>query len=68
MTDKISVFSLEVGDTIRLNKSLYVITAIEDGDEREYRLILVDEWGMKKHVEADGVDKMTVFVEEFLDR
>jgi hypothetical protein len=62
MTDQIEVFSLEVGDQIKLHGDVYLITDIEDGDNLEYRLVLRDEWGDRRHVEANGTDKMRVLV------
>lgn len=61
-TDRIEVLSLEVGDQVKLYGDIYLITAIEDGDDHDYRLILRDEWGDRRYVEANSTDKISVLV------
>lgn len=61
-TDRIEVLSLEVGDQVKLYGDIYLITDIEDGDDHDYRLILRDEWGDRRYVEANSTDKISVLV------
>lgn len=62
-TERMQVFSLEEGDQILLNGEIYRIVSIEDGDARDYRLVLVDEEGFRRHVEADAQDSLRLVLD-----
>ena len=62
-TDLMEVYSLEKGDQILFRGQLFRITGIEDGDNLEYRLILVDEEGYRRHLEADGQKKFRLVLD-----
>lgn len=62
-TEKFEVFSLEEGDTIIIQGVSYMIVAIEDGDTLDYRLVLVDEEGYRRSIEADATARFRVVCE-----
>ena len=62
-TEKFEVFSLEEGDTIIVQGVSYMIVDIEDGDTLDYRLVLVDEEGYRRSIEADGTARFRVVCE-----
>jgi HJR/Mrr/RecB family endonuclease len=62
-TEKMQVFSLEEGDQIVLNGNIYRIVDIEDGDARDYRLVLVDEEGYRRSLEADAEDSLRLVLD-----
>ena len=62
-TEKIEAYSLEVGDQIAIRENIYRITDIEDGDNLDYRFVLVDEEGYRRHVEAEGTNQFALLTE-----
>jgi len=62
-TDSIEVYSLEEGDQILFQGNIYRIVGIEDGENLDYRLILVDEEGFRRHLEAEGQTKLRMVVD-----
>lgn len=63
-TEMFEVFSLEEGDTIMVQGVSYMIVSIEDGDTLDYRLVLVDEDGYRRSIEADSTARFRVVCEE----
>jgi hypothetical protein len=62
-TDLMEVYSLEEGDQILFQGQLFRIVGIEDGDNLDYRLILVDEEGYRRSLEADGQKKFRLVLD-----
>ena len=62
-TDLMEVYSLEVGDQIIINDNVYRILDIEDGDALEYRLIVSDEEGYRRHIEAESSKKFRLVLD-----
>ena len=62
-TDLMEVYSLEVGDQIIINDNVYRILDIEDGDALEYRLIVSDEEGYRRHIEAESSKKFRIVLD-----
>jgi len=62
-TEKMEAYSLEVGDQITIQGSVYRITDIEDGDNLDYRFVLVDEEGYRRHVEAEATNQFALLTE-----
>ena len=56
-TESMEAYSLEVGDQIAVNGEVFRIVDIEDGDSLDYRFVLVDEEGYRRHVEAESQKK-----------
>lgn len=61
-TESMEVYSLEEGDLISIRGEVFRIVEIEDGESCDYRIILVDEEGYRRHVEADSSQKFSVIV------
>jgi len=62
-TEKMEAYSLEVGDQITIQDEVYRIVEIEDGDDLDYRFILVDEEGYRRHVEAESTKKFALVLD-----
>ena len=62
-TDLMEVYSLEVGDQIAIRGQVFRITDIEDGDSSEYRLVMVDEEGYRRSVEANSTEKFRLVLD-----
>ena len=65
-TDLMEVYSLEIGDLILLSDSLYRIIEIEDGDNLDYRVVVVDEEGYRRHIEAESTKKFRVVLDNLI--
>lgn len=61
-TEAMEVYSLEEGDLISIRGEVFRIIDIEDGETCDYRIVLVDENGYRRHVEADFSQKFSVVV------
>ena len=66
-TDLMEVYSLEVGDQILVKGELFRITEIEDGNSSEYRLIVVDEEGYRRHIEAEFSKKFRLVLDNLAE-
>ncbi len=66
-TDLMEVYSLEVGDQILVKGELFRITEIEDGNSSEYRLMLVDEEGYQRYVEANSTEKFRIVLDNLAE-
>ena len=62
-TENMEAYSLEVGDQITIQGAIYRITDIEDGDNLDYRFVLVDEEGYRRHIEAEGTNQFSLLTE-----
>lgn len=62
-TDLMEVYSLEEGDQIYIQGSVYKIIDIEDGDVLDYRLIVADEEGYRRHIEAESTKKFRLVLD-----
>lgn len=62
-TDLMEAFSLEEGDQILVNGDVYRIVDIEDGDSLDYRFVLVDEEGYRRHIEAESQKKFRLILD-----
>jgi hypothetical protein len=62
-TENMEAYSLEVGDQITIQGAIYRITDIEDGDNLDYRFVLVDEEGYRRSVEAEATNKFSLLTE-----
>jgi hypothetical protein len=62
-TENMEAYSLEVGDQITIQGAVYRITDIEDGDNLDYRFVLVDEEGYRRSVEAEGTNQFALLTE-----
>lgn len=62
-TDLMEVFSLEAGDQIYIQGSVYKIIDIEDGDVLDYRLIVADEEGYRRFIEAESTKKFRLVLD-----
>jgi hypothetical protein len=62
-TDLMEAYSLEVGDQIAVNGDVFKIVDIEDGDVLDYRLILVDEEGYRRHIEVEFSKKFRLVLD-----
>ena len=62
-TDFMEAYSLEEGDQILINGELFRIVDIEDGDNLDYRFVLVDEEGYRRHVEAESRKKFRLVLD-----
>jgi len=62
-TENMEAYSLEVGDQITIQGAIYRITDIEDGDSLDYRFVLVDEEGYRRHVEAEATKRFALLTE-----
>lgn len=62
-TDLMEVWSLEVGDQIVIGGQVYKIVEIEDGDSLDYRLVMVDEEGYRRHIEAPGDGRLRLIID-----
>ena len=58
------VYSVEVGDTLVIAGSLYVVSSIEP-DDNGYLLRLTDEEGYGKMISAGEFDRVKVLIPEF---
>lgn len=64
-TEAMEAYSLEVGDQIAVNGEVFRIVDIEDGDSLDYRFVLVDEEGYRRHVEAESQKKFRLVLDNF---
>jgi hypothetical protein len=62
-TDLMEAYSLEVGDQITVQGEVYRIVEIEDGDTLDYRFVLVDEEGYRRHIEAEFSKKFRIVLD-----
>lgn len=62
-TDLMEAYSLEVGDQITVQGAVYRIVEIEDGDNLDYRFVLVDEEGYRRHIEAESTKKFRLVLD-----
>jgi hypothetical protein len=62
-TENMEAYSLEVGDQIAIREAVYRIVDIEDGDNLDYRFVLVDEEGYRRHIEAESTNKFALLTE-----
>jgi hypothetical protein len=62
-TENMEAYSLEVGDQITIQGEIYRITDIEDGESLDYRFVLVDEEGYRRHVEAESTNQFALLTE-----
>ena len=62
-TEAMEAYSLEEGDQILINGELFRIVDIEDGDSLDYRFVLVDEEGYRRHVEAESRKKFRLVLD-----
>ncbi len=65
-TEKMEAYSLEVGDQIAIREAVYRIVDIEDGESLDYRFVLVDEEGYRRHVEAESTNKLSLLIDNSL--
>jgi hypothetical protein len=56
-------YSLEVGDQIAIQGEVFRIVEIEDGDNLDYRFVLVDEEGYRRHIEAEFSNKFRIVLD-----
>lgn len=61
--DLMEVYSLEEGDQIYINGSIYKVLDIEDGDVLDYRLNVADEEGYRRHIEAESTKKFRLVLD-----
>ena len=66
-TEIMEVWSLEVGDQIVISGQVYKIVEIEDGDSYEYRLVMVDEEGYRRHIEAPGDGRLRLVIDNLAE-
>ncbi|NDD54737.1 hypothetical protein EBZ39_12880, partial [bacterium] len=66
-TDLMEVYSLEVGDQILVNGELFRITDIQYGQRSDYRLIVVDEEGYRRHIEAEFSKKFRLVLDNLAE-
>lgn len=66
-TDLMEAYSLEVGDQITVQGAVYRIVEIEDGDTLDYRFVLVDEEGYRRHIEAEFSKKFRIILDSTSD-
>ncbi len=64
-TDLMEAYSLEVGDQITIQGEVYRIVEIEDGDNLDYRFVLVDEEGYRRHIEAESTKKFALVLDKY---
>ena len=66
-TDLMEVYSLEVGDQILVKGELFRITDIQYGQRSDYRLIVVDEEGYRRHIEAEFSKKFRLVLDNLAE-
>ena len=66
-TDLMEVYSLEEGDQIYIQDSVYKIIDIEAGDVLDYRLIVADEEGYRRHIEAESTKKFRLVLDNDIE-
>ena len=66
-TDLMEVYSLEIGDQIAIRGEVFRIVEIEDGDSSEYRLVMVDEEGYRRSVEANSTEKFRLVLDNLTE-
>ena len=62
-TERMEAYSLEVGDQIAISGEVFRIVDIEDGDNLDYRFVLVDEEGYRRHIEAEFQKKFHLILD-----
>jgi preprotein translocase subunit YajC len=66
-TEKMEAYSLEIGDQITIQGGIYRIVEIEDGDNLDYRFVLVDEEGYRRHIEAEFSKKFSLVLDNLTE-
>jgi hypothetical protein len=66
-TDLMEAYSLEVGDQIDIQGNIFRIVDIEDGDNLDYRFVLVDEEGYRRHIEAGFQNKFQIVLDNLTE-
>lgn len=66
-TDLMEAYSLEVGDQIIVQGDVFRIIEIEDGDTLDYRFVLVDEEGYRRHIEAEFSKKFRLVLDNLAE-
>ena len=66
-TDLMEVYSLEVGDQILVKGELFRITDIQYGQRSDYRLIVVDEEGYRRYIEAEFSKKFRIVLDNLAE-
>jgi hypothetical protein len=66
-TENMEAYSLEVGDQITIQGEIYRITDIEDGDNLDYRFVMVDEEGYRRHIEAESSRKFPLIIDNLAE-
>jgi HJR/Mrr/RecB family endonuclease len=63
-TEKMEAYCLEEGDQILVGENIYRIVDIEDGDNLDYRFVLVDEEGYRRHIETESTNKFSILISD----
>ena len=66
-TEPMEAYSLEVGDQITVNGEVFRIVDIEDGDSLDYRFVLVDEEGYRRHIETESQKKFHLVLDNLTE-
>lgn len=66
-TESMEAYSLEVGDQITVNGEVFRIVDIEDGDSLDYRFVLVDEEGYRRHIETESQKKFHLVLDNLTE-
>ena len=66
-TENMEAYSLEVGDQITIQGAIYRITDIEDGDNLDYRFVMVDEEGYRRSVETESSRKFPLVIDNLTE-
>lgn len=62
-TESMEAYSLEIGDQIAIQGNVFRIVDIEDGDNLDYRFVLVDEEGYRRHIETESQKKFEMVLD-----
>jgi hypothetical protein len=66
-TESMEAYSLEIGDQIAIQGNIFRIVDIEDGESLDYRFVLVDEEGYRRHVEAQSQNKFQIVLDNLTE-
>ena len=66
-TEHMEAYSLEEGDQVLINGEVFRIVDIEDGESLDYRFVLVDEEGYRRHVEAESQKKFRLVLDNLAE-
>ena len=66
-TEHMEAYSLEEGDQVLINGEVFRIVDIEDGENLDYRFVLVDEEGYRRHVEAESQKKFRLVLDNLAE-